>query len=118
MFIFAAPFTVVAVIAIWYSALRAVLRPTVLRRLAAPVLICFSILNLDISALAKMQYDLPNAYISFRQTLFFFLGKVSIRQALLDSGQLWLSAEEARQIVGPNAGIMTFVINQCPGRGC
>ena len=111
MFIFAVPFTVVAAIAIWYSALRAVLRPTVLRRLAAPVLICFSILNLDISALAKMQYDLPNAYISFRQTLFFFLGKVSIRQALIDSGQLWLSAEEARQIIGPNAGIITFVIN-------
>jgi hypothetical protein len=111
MFVFAVPFSVVTVIAIWYSALHAVLRPTVLRRLAAPVLLCISLLTLNIKALAKMQYDLPNAYISFRQTLVFFLGKVSIRQALIDSGQLWLSAEEARQIIGPDAGIITFVIN-------
>jgi len=111
MFIFALPFSVVTVIAIWYSVFRPIFRPTILRRLAAPVLLCISLLTLDIKALAKMQYDLPNAYISFRQTLFFFLGKVSIRQALIDSGQLWLSAEEARQIIAPDAGIITFVIN-------
>jgi hypothetical protein len=111
MFIFAVPFSVVAVISIWYSALRSIFEPAFLRRLGAPCLLCLSFLTLDIAGTIRMPYDLAGAAIALRQTVFFYLGKSSIRQAFVDSGQYWWSADKARKIVGADGKMLTFVIN-------
>ena len=111
MYIFAVPFSVTAVIMIWYSAFRSVMSSTSAARLAGPCLLCLPIIAFSYAGLTRMPYDLAGASISLQQTLSFYLGKQSIRKALDESGQLWVAAEKAGKIVGPNSKVVTFVIN-------